>query len=66
MGRAVKTPGPPSLITSSWRQIPVLTYLKRRSPSRPLVASSSGNSSRGVGGSLVEAQNLLSDSTNSP
>lgn len=49
-----------------WRPMPVLTHLKRRSPSRPLVASSSGNSSRGVGGSLVEAQNLLSDSTNSP
>lgn len=44
----------------------MLTHLKRRSPSRPLVASSSGKSSRGVGGSLVEAQNLLSDSTNSP
>lgn len=43
----------------------MLTHLKRRSPSRPLVASSSGKSSKGVGGSLVEAQNFLSDSTNS-
>lgn len=64
--KVVKTQGPPSLTTYPVGDQHLLTHLKRRSPSRPLVASSSGNSSREVGGNLVEEQNLLSDSTNSP